>query len=99
VEIVRASPLIDNRIIVVRNKKEVTPMTSYGKSTRILVISQAKQILKPGDKTAASFAINRFFEMTNNGVYEITVSRPVLINETERSAITAPPIEIHLKKD
>lgn len=98
VEVVLASPLHNNKITVIRDTKEVIQMTSYGRRSTLAEISVAKRMLNHGETITESFPVNRFFEMSKVGDYEITISRRIRIDKSEWGTITAPPLKIRLKK-
>ena len=98
VVVVSSVPLLDDTIQVLWQGKQSMNLTSYGRHSKDDDISWAKRHLESGVEITESFQINRLFEMTNAGDYEIIISRRIRIrNDTEWGTIDAPPLKVSLK--
>ena len=91
-------PLRDHTVQVLWQQKQSMDLTLYGRHSKNDGLSSLKETLEPGKQITESFQINRLFDMSMTGEYEIIMSRWIRIhNETEWGTITAPPIKVTLK--
>ena len=100
VTIAIAAPLVDNNVQVLWRGRQNIGLTRYGMASKSNAFSSLKETLEPGKHVAGSFQINRLFDMSMAGEYEIIVSRWVRSpNGAEWTSITAPPLRITLSEN
>jgi hypothetical protein len=99
VTIALSVPLRDYMVQVLWQGKQNMDLTLYGKHSKNDILSSSKGTLESGRQITASFEINKLFDMTNAGDYEIVMSHRIRIhNDTAWGTITAPPLKITLKE-